>query len=143
MAFFSIFSILDKNNNYKKLTMEICHVRKKLLFQSLGLPLKMNKLDACYYCEFDLLEWANLNYGNEFSNYLKSNFKTVDVLFRLAKESSIVLLSGGGFSAPEWSIRISLANLKDEAYIEIGIALKKILNDFVSEWKKNYIKINS
>ena len=133
MAFFSIFSILDKNNNYKKLTMEICHVRKKLLFQSLGLPLKMNKLDACYYCEFDLLEWANLNYGNEFSNYLKSNFKTVDVLFRLAKESSIVLLSGGGFSAPEWSIRISLANLKDEAYIEIGIALKKILNDFVSE----------
>ena len=136
MAFFSIFSILDKNNNYKKLTMEICHVRKKLLFQSLGLPLKMNKLDACYYCEFDLLEWANLNYGNEFSNYLKSNFKTVDVLFRLAKESSIVLLSGGGFSAPEWSIRISLANLKDEAYIEIGIALKKILNDFVSEWKK-------
>lgn len=143
MAFFSIFSILDKNNNYKKLTMEICHVRKKLLFQSLGLPLKMNKLDACYYCEFDLLEWANLNYGNEFSNYLKSNFKTVDVLFRLAKESSIVLLSGGGFSAPEWSIRISLANLKNEAYIEIGIALKKILNDFVSEWKKNYIKINS
>ncbi len=136
MAFFSIFSILDKNNNYKKLTMEICHVRKKLLFQSLGLPLKMNKLDACYYCEFDLLEWANLNYGNEFSNYLKSNFKTVDVLFKLAKESSIVLLSGGGFSAPEWSIRISLANLKDEAYIEIGIALKKILNDFVSEWKK-------
>ena len=135
MAFFSIFSILDKNNNYKKLTMEICHVRKKLLFQSLGLPLKMNKLDACYYCEFDLLEWANLNYGNEFSNYLKSNFKTVDVLFKLAKESSIVLLSGGGFSAPEWSIRISLANLKDEAYIEIGIALKKILNDFVYEWK--------
>ena len=137
MAFFSIFSILDRNNDYKKLTMEICHVRKKLLFQSLGLPLTKDKLDACYYCEFDLLEWANLNYGNEFSNYLKSNFKTVDVLFRLAKESSIVLLSGGGFSAPEWSIRISLANLRDEAYIEIGMALRKILDDFVFEWKSS------
>lgn len=136
MAFFSVFAILDKENNYKKLTMEICHVRKKLLFQSLGLPLTKDKLDACYYCEFDLLEWANCNYGNDFANYLESNFKTVDVLFRLAKESSIVLLSGGGFSAPEWSIRISLANLRDEAYIEIGMALKKILDDFISEWKK-------
>ena len=137
MAFFSAFAILDKKNSYKKLTMEICHNRRKLLFEGLGLSLKKDKYDAAYYTEFDLLEWAHCHYGSDFSSYLEKNFKTVDVLFRLAKESSIVLLSGGGFSAPEWSIRISLANLRDEAYIEIGMALRKILDDFVLEWKKS------
>lgn len=137
MAFFSIFALLDKKNIYKELTMKICHTRKKLLFEGLGLPLTEDKFDACYYSEFDLLEWATLNYGIEFANYLKNNFKTVDVLFKLAKESSIVLLSGGGFSAPEWSVRISLANLRDEAYLEIGMALRKILDDFAFEWKNS------
>lgn len=137
MAFFSAFAILDKDNFYKKLTMDICHNRRKLLFEGLGLSLKKDKYDAAYYTEFDLLEWANCHYGSDFAYYLEKNFKPVDVLFRLAKESSIVLLSGGGFSAPEWSIRISLANLRDEAYIEIGMALRKILDDFVLEWKKS------
>jgi aspartate 4-decarboxylase len=27
----------------------------------------------------------------------------------------IVLLNGGGFEAPDWSLRVSLANLPDEA----------------------------
>ena len=27
-----------------------------------------------------------------------------------------MLLNGGGFEAPEWSLRVSLANLPDEAY---------------------------
>ena len=31
--------------------------------------------------------------------------------FRLAQETSLVLLNGGGFDAPEWSIRALLATL--------------------------------
>jgi len=31
-----------------------------------------------------------------------------------------VLLNGGGFEAPDWSLRVSLANLSDEAYEDIG-----------------------
>ena len=54
MAFFSIFALLDKKNIYKELTMKICHTRKKLLFEGLGLPLTEDKFDACYYSEFDL-----------------------------------------------------------------------------------------
>jgi aspartate 4-decarboxylase len=61
----------------------------------------------------------------------------VDVLYRLAEESSIVLLSGGGFQGPEWSIRISLANLNDEAYLKIGEVLHRILEEYVSEWKSS------
>lgn len=136
MAFFSAFTLIDRKNDYKNKTMDICVRRKKLLFNSLGLGLNNDPNDACYYTEFDLLQWAEKNHGIEFAKYLKSNFKPVDILFDLAQDSSIVLLGGGGFAGPEWSIRISLANLYDEAYATIGIALRRILDDYVTKWKK-------
>ena len=40
--------------------------------------------------------------------------------FRLAKDHGIVLLNGGGFEAPNWSLRVSFANLPGEVYDEIG-----------------------
>lgn len=111
MAFFSAFSLVDKENTYKNQTIDICHIRQRLLFEGLDLPIKKNPYDASYYTEFDLLQWALKNYGAEFANYLESNYKPVDVLYKLAEESPIVLLSSGGFQGPEWSVRISLANL--------------------------------
>lgn len=135
MAFFCAFALLDKENKYKRQTKEICKRRQKLLFDGLGLELRKDPYDAAYYTEFDLLEWAVCNYGNEFGAYLKSNYKPVDILYQLAEESSIVLLSGGGFQGPEWSIRISLANLNDEAYSKIGEALHRILNQYLNRWK--------
>ena len=137
MAFFSAFSLVDKENTYKNQTIDICHRRQKLLFEGLDLPIKENPYDASYYAEFDLLQWALKNYGPEFANYLESNYNPVDVLYKLAEESSIVLLSGGGFQGPEWSVRISLANLDDDAYSEIGTVLRKILEDFVHHWKSS------
>ncbi|MDU4603327.1 MAG: aspartate 4-decarboxylase [Clostridium perfringens] len=137
MAFFSAFSLVDKENTYKNQTIAICHRRQRLLFEGLDLPIKENPYDASYYAEFDLLQWALKNYGPEFANYLESNYKPVDVLYKLAEESSIVLLSGGGFQGPEWSVRISLANLDDDAYSEIGTVLRKILENFVHHWKSS------
>ena len=137
MAFFSAFTLIDKQNEYKHKTMEICQTRKKLLFNSLGLEMVNDPNDACYYTQLDLLQWAEKNHGKEFANYLKENYKPVDILYNLAQDSSIVLLGGGGFAGPEWSIRISLANLYDEAYATIGIALRRILDDYVTKWKKS------
>jgi aspartate 4-decarboxylase len=136
MAIFSAFALLDKENNYKQLTIDICHRRQKLLFDSLGLDLRTDPYDAAYYTEFDLLEWANHYYGEEFANYLQDNHKPIDILIRLAEKSSIVLLSGSGFHGPEWSIRISLANLRDESYSKIGELLHNILEEYVASWKK-------
>ncbi|AGX42609.1 bifunctional aspartate aminotransferase and L-aspartate beta-decarboxylase [Clostridium saccharobutylicum] len=136
MAFFCAFALLDKENKYKNQTKEICRRRQKLLFDGLGLDLRKDPYDAAYYTEFDLLEWATCYYGKEFGEYLQKQYKPVDILYRLAEESSIVLLSGGGFQGPEWSIRISLANLKDDAYSKIGEALHKILEEYVESWKQ-------
>lgn len=135
MAFFSAFALLDKKDRYKNQTKDICRRRKKLLFDSLGLDLSKNPFDASYYTQFDLLEWASYYYGRDFADYLQRTHKPVDILLRLAEESSIVLLSGGGFHGPEWSIRISLANLNDESYSIIGDVLHKILEEYVASWK--------
>ena len=141
MAFFSVFALLDKENKYKQLTKDICHRRQRLLFDGLGLDLRKDPYDASYYTQFDLLEWACHYYGDEFSKYLQENYKPVDILFRLAQKSSIVLLSGSGFHGPEWSIRISLANLDDENYSKIGKELHKILEESVAAWKNNNHKL--
>ena len=140
MAFFCAFALIDKENKYKIQIKEICKRRQKLLFKGLGLDLRKDPYDAAYYTEFDLLEWAVCNYGNEFGEYLQKKYKPVDILYRLAEESSIVLLSGGGFQGPEWSIRISLANLNDEAYSRIGEALHKILEEYLDSWKSQASK---
>jgi aspartate 4-decarboxylase len=136
MAFFSLFAITDKENRYKKLTKSICRRRQKLLFDGLGIEIKKDQFSAAYYTQFDLLEWASSNYGDEFAGYLKENYRPVDVLIRLAEQSSIVLLDGSGFCGPEWSIRISLANLNDESYSKIGQVLHEVLEGFVVEWKE-------
>ena len=136
MAFFSAFTLIDKENNYKDKTINICKTRKKLLFDSLDIGINKNENDASYYTQIDLLRLCKKRYGEEFVEYLKANYKPVDILFDLAQKSSIVLLGGGGFAGPEWSIRISLANLYDEAYSEIGVVLKRILDSYADDWKK-------
>ena len=140
MAFFSLFAIVDKDDRYKKLTNDICRRRKKLLFDGLGIEIKADPYDAAYYTQFDLLEWANRNYNDEFAAYLQQNCKPVDILIQLAEQSSIVLLDGSGFNAPEWSIRISLANLNDESYSKIGENLLNVLETYATRWRESKLK---
>lgn len=96
MALFAGFTLLDSDDSYKQLTRDICHRRIKLLYEGLGFQQPKLPYDADYYTEFDMEEWSILNYGQEFTNYLKNNYSPLDILFRLAEQSSIVLLHGGG-----------------------------------------------
>ena len=62
--------------------------------------------------------------------YLKKNVHPLDIVFRLAEEHGIVLLNGGGFEAPNWSMRVSFANLDDEAYANIGRGVRSIARGY-------------
>ena len=42
-----------------------------------------------------------------------------------------MLLNGGGFEAPDWSVRISFANLDDEVYESIGRAVRAVARSYV------------
>ena len=72
--------------------------------------------------------------------YLKRTYSPLNVVFRLAKETSLVLLNGGGFDGPEWSIRASLANLNEKDYAVIGQGIKRILDEYAKAWKKTMEK---
>ncbi|WP_347836048.1 aspartate 4-decarboxylase [Gracilibacillus sp. JCM 18860] len=136
MALFSIFAMLDTNNEYKQKTNDILDRRMLRLYEGLGLPKKHLPNNADYYTEIDLEIWCNHYYEKGFTEYLLENYQPEDILYRLAEKSSIVLLSGQGFLAPEWSIRVSLANLNDEAYSRIGQELKEVMEEYVMEWKE-------
>ncbi|GAA0104959.1 aspartate 4-decarboxylase [Paraclostridium sordellii] len=137
MAFFSAFALIDKENSYKKVNISICKRRQKLFYDALGVKIKKDINDASYYVIFDIMEWATNSYGSEFADFIKTNYKPADVLFKLANNYSIVLLSGHGFYGPEWSVRVSLANLDDECYTFIGNSIKEVLSYYVYTWKKD------
>lgn len=137
MAFFSAFALIDKENSYKKVNMSICKRRQKLFYDALGVKIKKDINDASYYVIFDIMEWATNTYGVKFADFIKTNYKPADVLFKLANNYSIVLLSGHGFYGPEWSVRVSLANLDDECYTFIGNSIKEVLSYYVYTWRKD------
>lgn len=141
MAFFSAFALIDDKDSYKKVNMSICKRRQKLLYNALDVDVKKDIHDASYYVIFDIMKWATNNYGEDFADFIKTNYKPADMLFKLANNYSIVLLSGQGFYGPEWSVRISLANLDDNSYTFIGNSIKEVLSYYVYTWKRT--KINN
>ncbi|MES2708774.1 MAG: hypothetical protein V4726_19420 [Verrucomicrobiota bacterium] len=46
-----------------------------------------------------------------------------------------MLMPGGGFGGPDWSVRVSLANPAEETYPKIGQFLRETAQGYVKEWK--------
>jgi aspartate 4-decarboxylase len=134
MMLFSSYCLLDTDEVYKKLTQTIVRERYNLLWEGLEVPPTIDPNNAGYYSEIDVLVAAKHFYGDEFVLWLKENFEPVDILFRLAEKTSIVLLNGGGFGGPEWSIRVSLANLPTESYLILGKSIRTIILEYVASW---------
>lgn len=134
MAFFCAFALLDTDNNYKNLTKEICKNRKKLLFDGLQMELKNQPHDAAYYTELNLLDLAREKYDNNFSEYIKNNYRPLDIIYTLASSFSIILLNGDGFASSEWSLRVSLANLNDDSYYAIGNSIDQLLDNLFTKY---------
>ena len=136
MSLFALFSLLDKENRYRTRMLALIAERLKALWDSTGFTLLPDPLRAGYYSEIDMLVWAKKFYGEEFVAYLKRNYNPLDVVFRLATETGLVVLNGGGFDGPEWSVRVSLANLHTEDYTRIGESIRRILTEYAEEWGK-------
>jgi aspartate 4-decarboxylase len=136
MLLFSSFSLLDKSDSYKSLCQLIVRRRFHALLEGLGMTLPEDDTRAGYYVELDLMVWAEKEYGPEFTAFLRRNYECTDVLFRLAEHSGVVLMHGGGFGGPEWSVRVSLANLPEETYPMIGQYLRETAEAYVKEWNQ-------
>ena len=142
MAFFSLTHLMDEKDAYKNLTMEICLKRRDLLFKGFGAAMLPpdDPQRAWYYVELDFMVWAKEKFGQDFVDYMVKNFEPVDFLFRVAEMSSVVLMDGGGFGGPPWSVRVSLANLNDEDYAQIGNYMRKAAEQYVEAWQAEKAK---
>ena len=132
MTMFSLSEMMDTKKDYQKACMEIVNRRAWSMFEGLGLADKLTpnpNFDA-YYGLIDFEFWARKNIGDQAVEYLKKSIHPLDLAFRLAEAHGIVLLNGGGFEAPEWSLRVSLANLPDEAYDDIGRGVRTIARGY-------------
>ncbi|WP_415947485.1 bifunctional aspartate transaminase/aspartate 4-decarboxylase [Streptomyces sp. KLOTTS4A1] len=135
ISLFSLFDMLDEGQAYKLRLREIVRQRLDLLLEGARMKIADDAQRAGYYIELDLLAEAEREHGQEFAAFLQKNYEPVDPLFRLAEQTGVVLLNGGGFDGPEWSVRASLANLDDLDYLKIGHHLRAIFDDYVAEWR--------
>jgi aspartate 4-decarboxylase len=130
MSLFSLVELMDREKRYQKACREIVYRRVRALLDGLGLKLPDNPLYDAYYGLVDFEFWAHKNMGEDAVKYLKKNVHPLDLAFRLAEDHGIVLLNGGGFEAPDWSLRVSLANLPDDVYEQIGRGVRSIARGY-------------
>src|SRR5215475_11897720 len=130
MSLFSLCEMMDADKRYQKACKEIVHKRFHTLVDGMGLQLAPNPNYDAYYGLIDFEFWARKNIGENAVEYLKSHVHPLDLAFRLAEAHGIVLLNGGGFDAPERSLRVSLANLPDDAYEDIGRGVRTIARGY-------------
>jgi aspartate 4-decarboxylase len=136
MALFSLFALLDEGDVYKKRCQKICQDRLAELARGLEIDLPPDPLRTAYYQTLDLELWCRKNIGEDFMDYVTEHRDPLDLVFGLAREHGTVLLNGSGFQGPPWSARVSLANLDDEAYRQIGKNLAATVKRAVEVWKK-------
>jgi aspartate 4-decarboxylase len=130
MSLFSLYELMDTAKAYQAACMEIVHRRALAMIEGLGIQVEPGPLYDAYYGLIDFEFWARKNIGEEAVEYLKKNIHPLDLAFRLAEQHGIVLLNGGGFDAPDWSLRVSLANLADDVYDDIGRGVRSIARGY-------------
>jgi len=130
MSLFSLCEMMDAEKRYQAACKEIVQRRVWSMIDGLGLQLTPNPNFDAYYGLIDFEFWARKNIGDDAVEYLKKNIHPLDLAFRLAEDHGIVLLNGGGFEAPDWSLRVSLANLSDESYEDIGRGVRTVARGY-------------
>lgn len=135
MTLMALMCLLDTQDVYKNKMKSMISDRLDALWKGTGFTLVADPLRVGYYSEIDLMVWGKRIYGQDFCDWLKANHNPIDVVLRLARRTSVVLLNGSGFDGPDWSVRASLANLDESAYLKIGSALRQILDSYYDDYR--------
>lgn len=134
MTLFSIFCLMDEPGAYKAEMKRIVLRRKEALYRELGLPMPYDNNSVRYYHLLDLEELAEQMYGAEFVKWMLGQLKPNEALFRLAEETGVILLPGRGFGTPHPSWRVSLANLNEYDYANIGKAIRRLSQEYYEKF---------
>ena len=128
-----IYAAKGEEDPYIRLANDTVHERYEALMNALGLTPDESASNAQYYTLIDVYGLVEQKYGPEFLQWLKAEKTEIDFLDDLAGRKGVVLMYGPGFSAPEGTVRVSLANLNTEDYVEITRRLFELLDEYYAE----------
>jgi len=130
MSLFSLYELMDSAKDYQRACIGIVKKRFEATIEGLGVEVSENPNYDYYYGLIDFEFWMRKYLGEDVVQWVKANIHPLDAVFRLAEEHGIVLLNGNGFAAPDWSVRVSFANLPDHVYDDIGRAVRSIARGY-------------
>jgi len=136
MTLFALSGLMDSDHTYKNAAQSLIRSRHRTLFTSMGLDAGRGANDVGYYALIDLAEVGGALYGSPFAAWITGRKLATPYVFRLARETGVVLLPAAGFDGGDTSARISLANLTEEQYGEIGRCTRLVLDEYFEEFKR-------
>lgn len=143
MVMFSLFALMDENDEYKKAMKRLIRRRLDALYRDQEIRPEHDENEVAYYHLLDLeIQGAQL-YGPEFVKWLLKKLQPNEFLFELAEKSGVVLLPGSGFGTSHPSARVSLANLTEVEYTRIGQAVRSLLDAYYLQYTQGNSKPKS
>ena len=140
MALFSLSELMDEKKLYQRACIGIVKKRVEATLEGLGIELTPNELYDWYYGLIDFEFWARKYLGEDVVKWMKENVHPLDIVFRLAEDHGIVLLNGSGFEAPDWSVRVSFANLNEHVYDDLGRAVRAVARSYRQAYEASKAK---
>jgi len=134
MALFAATELADELDSYEDRCREMLARRLRCLYDALGIELDPDRFRAGYYVELDLAWWSHQRYGAAVSDRLVAEADPAGLVCDLAEHEGIVVLDGGGFGSDDLSIRISLANLREDDYAELGARIVRRFDAYRDAW---------
>lgn len=128
-----VYAARGEVDPYIRMANDTVHERYEALMSALGLTPDESASNTQYYTLIDVYGLVEQEYGPEFLRWFKAEKTEVDFLDDLAGRKGVVLMYGPGFSAPDGSVRVSLANLNTEDYVEIARRLFELLDEYYAE----------
>ena len=135
MSLFSLAELMDEKKSYQTTCIDIVKKRVQATIEGLGIDVDANPNFDYYYGLIDLEFWMRKYVGDDVVKWVKANVHPLDIVFRLAEDHGIVLLNGSGFDAPNWSVRVSFANLNDDVYDDIGRAVRAVARSYYQAYQ--------
>ena len=138
MVFFSLFSLMDEEECYKKAMKRLIRRRKQALYKAVPVKPPQDPNSVDYYHLLDMETIGKQMYDPKFIDWLLGRLKPNEFLFNLADRAGVVLLPSSGFGgASHPSARVSLANLTEVQYVQIGVALKAVMDEYYGQYKRS------
>lgn len=134
MDMLAMTHLLYEEDAYIEKANAIVGERYEAFMEALGLPADDSRENSRYYVLIDVQKLMRARYGGDFADWMAENVSDLEFLTELAVKEGVVLMYGPGFGAPAGNVRVSLANLEKECYVEIARRLFELMDECYAEY---------